>query len=118
MNLKCWWKGHDLYNHKIEGKHCYKCKECEIVTNKDWLAEKSFWDRHENVKIGSVLLLVFIIFIGVMHLLILPPVYLGCLKTAQIMELPFKYDYWSGCFYQIDGRWISSGMLDIVELLK
>jgi hypothetical protein len=132
--LICWWFGHDVRRVKYVVKDakkyhghdevrvfskCFKCgqgtKDKEMWT---YQAGMTFMERNEwiipwSIGIASVIFILAFIFVPTLYF-----AKVGCLDAGVQMDIPAKYSIWSGCFYEIDGRWIANKMLSVVDLLK
>jgi hypothetical protein len=130
-DLRCWWKGHyGKYEQHHTEEHgtvkYYKCRHCGTCVNSSWdLDEHSFWERHEILHFIAVAIAVLLLFFLVSGIivaigsLIAHPFYVHtCKQAGTAMGIPWKYDFWSGCFYEIKGQWVADDLLGIVELLK
>jgi len=117
----CWFLGHDFEWQRQQfveelkrSVHYYKCTRCgERQYNHG--NSYGWWDRWGNwIKGILVLGIIGLMFYGFWYFFS----FLPCFRTAEMMELPWKYDIWSGCYYEVQDRWINASFLDIVELLK
>lgn len=116
----CWFLGHDFewqkheyveeLNRKVHFYECSRCKECSYHGN-----DYGFWDKYGGWITGILVLgVIGLMFYGFWYFFS----YIPCFRTAEMMELPWKYDFLSGCYYEIQGRWIERSLLDIVDILK
>lgn len=118
-NLRCWWNGHRYSNTFNEYANDYRvCRYCDESTENIWDGTKSFWERHEDFGVAMKILGLAGIVIFGLFALVMIPMYLSCRNGGILMDIPWKYDFWSGCYYQVKGQWVAKELLEIVELLK
>lgn len=140
--IKCWFIGHDLINIKYALKTTKKyhghdevrkyrgCSRCDAGSPEK---ELNWWngdgntviERHETTfmllsVIGLMLAVAIIgaIIVGIGAIIAFPISKFMCLKNGAEMGLAAKYNYWTGCYFKVDGRWIADELLSVVDLLK
>jgi len=133
--VRCWWYGHKIvqevyvvkdtkkYHGHDETRRFGKCKVCGVGTPQNELNswnhdDYNLWERNHTT--FGILIAVFAV-VFVLALAAVPSVlatWKGCMDAGTQMNIPAKYSFWSGCYYQVDGRWIADQLLSVVDLLK
>jgi hypothetical protein len=110
----CWCKGHDLFfsgNYGTFGAQIYRCRRCEKTTMQYYDDTQNFFERNDEfisvIKVAFMLLMLFALVAGCTTGIS----YADCKYAGNNMSLEYKYDFWAGCFYNVDGRWIDDDML-------
>jgi hypothetical protein len=116
VNIRCWWSGHYYRTRYDEDKTYHECTRCgNCVKNVYWDDNRGFYEKYEGWFTALVIALVMVAFMGFIIYLVS---YLPCKSQGTLMELPWKWDFISGCYFNVQDRWIATGLLDIVDLLK
>jgi hypothetical protein len=139
--FKCWFKGHDVrkatavitedkkYHGHVTTRQYNKCHRCGKGTLENelnyWSDEKNLWERHDTLittltVIGvciGVLIGIFLL-VGLCTLALFPMMAYTCKVGGAEMGLAAKYNYWTGCYFNVDGRWIHESLLNVVDILK
>jgi hypothetical protein len=130
----CWLKGHRPVEVRFdeEGevggwyRSCTRCGAGDRVHELFYGATDNLWERfseaHEILAtLTAVIVIGAAISLGIGLIVGVPTVtaaWYTCKVNGTIMELPWQYNIWGGCFYHIDGRWITDELLNVVDLLK
>ena len=75
---------------------------------------KSFFELVGTIILGIVIIAVIL---GIVTAAFTPFFILDCNRTAKQMDTQYKYDFWAGCFLQLDdGSWVKDDYFVVPEL--
>lgn len=138
----CWFSGHDLVKIKYAVKTtkqyhghdevrkysgCGRCGAGSPEKELSWWngADKNLIERHETTVmilsiIGLMLGIAFIgaLVVGIGALILFPLSKYMCELNGAEMGLAAKYNYWTGCYFNVKGAWVADELLSVVDLLK
>lgn len=138
----CWLHGHNLVTEKYEVKDTKKyhghdeirnytgCRRCGAGNPEHELSywkddDKNLWERHETMAmlisimgIMAAILIIATVVVGIGALAVLPINKYMCTVNGAEMDLASKYNYWTGCYFNVKGVWVADELLSVVDLLK
>jgi hypothetical protein len=113
MNIKCWWYGHKRpENNWTDPFTCSTCGKDDQETARNLYRRNQEWLEPVFFLVGVAAFILVLCLIGWywgLHV---------CRESGTNMGLLWKFYFWTGCYFEIDGRWVIDDLLKVVDVLK